>query len=264
MPVLKLYSGFALAPTGVEINVANCVGDSNVIFNTPEASEIYLLSSWALLQAAGFAHIRSPRMHDNVVGLLRNFEATGYDEISPIGTFQKLYPSDTLQISVLSASGAGVYELINALIYYSDLPGASARLETWDSVKTKIKNIVIVPILITPGVTSDYSGVRDIRADFDPFKGETDYALLGYKSQALSGAIRWYGPDTANTGLGGPLDPFLLRFLSSWFVRLSEMTGLPTIPIINSSNKFSTFIDTFGNDTAAPFIVDQIFGELSS
>ena len=262
MKALEIQSGFVLNPAGAEVVVTNCTGDSNIVKRVAEGSKIFLLTFWSWMQAVGYNHIRSPKMHDNNVGLRAQYLVPVLDPCKAPALDQLLYSQDALNISILSAAAAGVYETISSLIFYEDLPGSNANLAHWDEIKDRIKNILMCPITITPGVLSDYSGALPINNAFNPFKADTNYALLGYLCNQPQCSIGWHGPDTANLRVGGPGHPADFNMTAGWFKNLSLMTGLPTIPIINSANNFSTFCDVLGNDASAATIVNQIFAEI--
>jgi hypothetical protein len=259
---MEIISGFVLAPAGAEVVVTNCTGDSNIIKRAPEGSKIAMLTAWSWMQAVGYLHVRSPRMHDNIVGLRAQYLVPVLDPIIPVSQAQNLISQDNLNISILSAAAAGVYESESCLIYYDDLPGTDQNLVTWDDIKARIKNILMCPITITPGVLSNYSGALPINNAFDPFKANTDYALLGYLNNNPQCSICWTGPDTGNLRVAGPGHPGDFNMTANWFLNLSKNTGLATIPVINSGNKFGTFCDVLGNNASVATIINQIYAEL--
>lgn len=260
--ILHLLSGYATAPSTTETALTMGSGDSLTILNAPIDSKIWLITAWGLWQTAGLLRITAPRMHDQVVGMVAKGVAGRSVPLFPISKNQPLFPQEILTVKLTGSGTAGDIEQASLLVFYDKFGSPSARLTRFDEIKDRIKNIVCVQSTLTMGTSGGYSGSKAINADFDPFKGNTDYALLGYQNDNALGAIGFKGPDTGNFRLGGPGDPLVKRYTSDWFVRLSKLTNLPTIPIINSANKAATFIDGTSDENATTAIIQMIFGEL--
>jgi hypothetical protein len=215
-------------------------GDSFQIANFDFSSPAYLDEVWGAASAgAETIRIRSPRMHDDAQGL-RLVNSLANTRLLPEGIDQLLYPGDTLIVE--GADSEKEKALLAAmLVYYSDLPGISARLATRDEILPRIKNVAGVQINEVTTKARDWGAGKAINASFDTLKSGTDYAVLGYMSSIAGTAIRIVGPDTGNLGIGGPLalDP---ARTSSWFVDQSRLTGRPYIPIIASNNKAATLV----------------------
>jgi hypothetical protein len=236
-------------------------GDSFTLANFDFSSPAYLDEVWAAA-AAGVqsVRIRSPRMHDDAQGL-RIVASLANTRLLPQGMDQLLYPGDALIVE--SADSEAEKALLAAmLVYYTDLPGIAARLATDKEVEPRIKNIMGVQVTeVTTGVRNWGAG-KAINASFDTFKSGTDYAVLGYTTSIAATALRIFGPDTGNLGIGGPcaLDP---NRTGSWFIDQSRLTGRPYVPIIAANNKAATLISAAALTEVKPNIT-LILAELGS
>lgn len=262
MPAIELIGGYVTAPDTTETNLTMNSGNSLTVRNFDQGSNAYLMSMWARVQGAGVFKVRSPFLHDNVQGIRFQTNITEPKIYLHPKFLQKLIPQDSLVASLSGSATGGDIELAAMLIYYDRLPGLEGRFTDFNSIKNRIKNIVTATNSITGGTSGNWAGEVVLNASYDLFKGNTDYALLGYQVNVSKGSIRWRGTDIGNLGIGGPADSVNKHLTNRWFVYLSEESGLPCIPIFNSANKSSIYIDAQNDENAATFVVNSIFGEL--
>jgi hypothetical protein len=250
MPALDTVTstGTAIGATLAATTIA--AGDSFQVKNAAPNSDILLLNAWVDNQVAGEVRIRSPKMHDNVDAIRSRVQIGVVKPLLPYGAPQKLYSQDVEIVELAGSAVAGDIESVVQQIYYADLPGQAARLNTWEQIRTKIRNILGVRLAITLGSTVGYNGARAINADVDLLKANQDYALLGMTTNTEAAAICLRGPDTANLRVAVPGEPDLTEETSWFFKNLSLLTGLPTIPILNSANKGGTLIDCVNDENA--------------
>jgi hypothetical protein len=239
-------TGTAITATISAATIAS--GDSFTIKNAPLTSNVLLLQAWIDSQVAGVLRIRSPKLHDNVDAIRTRHQIGVLKPLLPFGAPVKLYPQDTEIVEFSGSAVAGDIESIVQLIYYEDLPGQQARLQTWDQVRSKTKTILGVRLAITLGSTAGYNGARAINADVDLLQANTDYAVLGMTTDTEAAAICLRGPDTGNLRVSVPGEPDLWEDASWWFRLLSMHYNLPLIPIINSANKGATLIDCVNDE----------------
>lgn len=259
---IELITGRVTAPGATLTAWTVNTGNSLTIKNAPLDSEVSILTAWALNQAQGTLRIRSPKLHDNVQGLRFTIPAALAFPLFPRGVTQRVFPMDTLVVEQSGTATAGQIEVGALLLYYSDLPGVDARLARAEDVLNRIKNIFTVENTLALGTTGDYTGEESIISEFDLFKANTDYALLGYRVSIRAGAIRYKGVDTGNLGLGGPAEPTLNDLLQYWFIYLSTSYDIPAIPILNSNNRANFTIDGVQDQAGADVTVTTIFAEL--
>ncbi len=262
MDALELICGYTTAPDTTLTGITLCSGNSLTVRNAADGSETNLLAVWSKQQTAGNVRVRSPQLHDNVQGMRFFSPAADPEPLFPMGIKQKLIAQDTLVVEQSGSSTAADLEEVGMLLHYEDLPGIDARLINNDEVKSKFVNLMCVENTLALGTSGDYTGEEAINAEFDQFKANTDYALLGYTVSVICNAVRWRGSDSGNLGIGGPgnaVDKFLT---SRWFMWLSAKTGIPLIPVFNSSNKFSLLVDGQQDEDGADVLLTSIFAEL--
>ncbi len=260
---LEVIAGQATAPGAVFTGLTMNAGNSLTVRNATPQADVRLLQMWAKNQAVGVFRMRSPKLHDNVQGIRVRNPAAAVIEMLPWLVFQKLYAQDTLVAEITGSAVGGQFEQGAALIYYSDLPGNSARLTTPDDVQKRGVNIFTVESSITPGAGGGYSGAQAINANFDLFKANTDYALLGYRVDVRCTVVRWLGADTSNLGVGGPGEPSIADVTENWFSFLSQNQGVALIPVFNSANKQGITVDIMQDQAAAAVVVSSLMVELA-
>lgn len=259
---LEVISGRVTNPGATITAVTANTGDSFAVRNFDAPGTAQLLDLWAFTATAGIARVRSPRLHDNVQGIRAKSLASTPQPLLPDWAQQSLYAQDTL---ILELSGGGAEtDQMTILNYYSDLPGANARLYDWPTIDARVRNILTNEVSITTGGTAgDYGGAVAVNSSFDLLKANTDYAILGYLTDTSVGTVGVRGPDTSNFRVGGPGSN--ARFETrDWFVRASERNKLPLIPVFNAANKAGTLVDIATPATGATVIVELILAELAS
>jgi hypothetical protein len=261
-PVLDTvgFSGTAIGATLAAGTVFT--GDSFQIKNTRGGSPAYLIQAWSDHQVAGIVRVRSPKFHDNVDGLRWRALIGVLDPQIPLGAPQQLFSQDTLTGELSGSAVAGDIESVLMMIYYPDLDGSNARLQTWDYVRGKMRNLVGQRIAMTIGSTAGYNGARAINADTDLLKANTDYALLGATTDVETAAITIRGADTSNFRVAIPGETSLVHHTNYWFKRLAMATGFPLIPIINSANKGGTQVEVVGDENGGTANVTLWLAEL--
>ena len=215
-------------------------GNSLFVRNFPDSAQAFIWDMWAQQASAGQIRLHSPRMHDDVQGLIFNVLAATTRGFFPTAARQKVYPNDQLRFE---HTNGGVVEVdVGAfLVYYTDLPGVAARLSMWDQIYPNIVNLVTVDTVVAAGAVGDWSAGTVITTTSDLLKADTDYAILGYHSSVASTCVGIQSADTGNLRVGGPgvIEALETR---DWFVRLAHDIGGPAIPVFNSNNKGSVLI----------------------
>lgn len=259
---LEIISGSASAPGATLTALTMASGDSLTIRNFENGSA-HLLTAWPTGKTTlGALQIRSPRMHDNVRGIQVPNPVTP----SRIPIFspylQKLVPQDQLSVLISGSAGAGELMLASLLVFYEDLPGNDAKLITPDELKSKGVDVMTVQNSITAATGPNYTGAQAINTTNDLMKANTDYALIGYEVSVKCAAVGYRGSDTSNLRLGGPGYPGENSDTRNWFIKLSQLTGFPCIPVFNSANKSNTFIDVQQDEAAAATVITSYFVQL--
>lgn len=258
---LQVITGRATNPASFTA-VTVATGDSLQVQNFPDGASASLLNMWGLGATAGIVRVHSPKLHDNVQGIRAKFLAATPQPLLPNGPMQPLFSQDTLTVEIQDAGTET--DMATLLAYYSNLPGADAQLFDWSSIAPRVRNLLTVEQALTTGGTAgDYGGSAAINATFDLLKGNTYYAVLGYLSDTSVCTVGLRGPDTGNVRLGGPGSSTRIE-TRRWFVTLSEHTGLPLIPVINSANKGATLADLVHNATGTSVVLEWHLAELAS
>src|SRR5437667_7975375 len=179
---LEVVSGQATAPSTTLTAWTVASGNSLTIRSASMQSTVKLLAAWANNNAAGILRVRSPRLHDNVQGIRMRVDASDVRPILPRHMFaQKLYPQDTLTVEQSGSAVGGQIESGSLLLYYADLPGINGRFITDGQVAAQGVNIIGQEVQLAPGATGGYSGQVAITANFDNFKANIDYAIVGLR-----------------------------------------------------------------------------------
>jgi hypothetical protein len=265
---LQLLTFAKVAITGGAFEAVSPIsGDSATFFNVPQDSQMYVGEIWGVdnLHACEFS-ITASRWHDQTFGIrgeVTSGAATAPVNrsqcLSPIGVDQPIYPSDVLTVQVNGTASDDV--ILTLLVYYSNLPGISARLATYDWVKSHTKNLVGINCNLTPGDGVPGTAVA-LNASDNRLHANTDYALLGWSSTLAFGSLSVQGVDTGNLRVGGPVlgDP---GHDNNMFVDYARSYNAPLIPIINSNNAGSTNLMGVGTDVGAVGL-DVLLAELTT
>ena len=195
---------------------------------------------------AGTARIRSALMHDDVQAFrVRALAADPTDHL-PHWVPQTMFAQDA---PLIDGDGTNTeVEAYTTTVYYSNLPGANARLHMLGDVQPLIDQLVVQQVTIT-AVVPPAPATALLTSLYNILKANRDYAVLGFQSDVALAGVGIQGADTSNlvAGFGMPADIFKTRDI---FVRKSQEYGLPLIPVINSANAPATNLVVY-NDIAA-------------
>jgi hypothetical protein len=229
-------------------------------------SVAHIEAVWANSTDVGFPRIRSPRLHDDVVGT--EFLSRVGDVVPPLNPCfsEEVYSQDSLTVEDLfvAAPTVGHIEQIGYQIYYDDLPGVAANMQPWSQVESAIQSYYGVYVTPESNATVGEWGVGvAINSSQDNFKANSYYAWLGYEVSVNSEitAVAMQGTDIGNLFVGGPgtTDGLVTR---NWFPYQEEANGKPSIPVINSQNKGATLVQVFANVASTAYEVSLIFAYL--
>jgi hypothetical protein len=262
-PALDTITANATAAAAAGSAMAAVLGDSLVVRAVPSGKRVLLLNAWADVQTAGFFQITSPRLHDNTRGL-RFF--TVISEPKPMLAFptkQELYEGDVLGLTIAENAVAGDIAVASLLVYYEDLQGVAARLIDKATLMKRGVEMVTVQNTIATVAGGGYTGAQALNTASDLLKADNDYALVGYRVQVECGTVCWRGADTGNLRVSGPGDELGADCTTSWFLWLAEYFDLPLIPVFNSSNRASIFVDCAQDENALAVPVTSIFVRLA-
>ncbi len=261
-PAIELLTGFTTGVTASGDSIVMASGNSLTIRHTREDSEIRLLQTWADFKDAVGYRIRSPLLHDNVQGIRLQPVVGEVDPLLPYDKHQPLITQDTLSVEVLGIATANYINTVCLLVFYEDLPGVEGRFISPIEVKSRLKHILTVENTLSLGTSGGYSGEEVLNAEFDLLKGNTDYCLIGYHVSAECACIRYRSVDWGSLGVGGPGNDTDKQITGNWFERISELTEKDFIPVFNSANIDSIYIDGAQEEGGTDVTVTTILGEL--
>lgn len=267
---LEVVAGQVTNPAGATTALTMNAGNSATVRNASLSSSVALMQTWANFHNVGLWRIRSPKLHDNVQGIRYRVPVADPGPLVVPGLYQRLVPQDTLTLELNTAAGAGVIEQAAMLLYYTDLPGNSARLIGPAELIKRTVNMWTTEISVAPGAAGGYSGAVAINSTFDNFKANTDYALVGYEVDVKCTVVGFTGPDFSNLRVGGPglvagaAAQTATRWVTArWFYHLSQQYGIPLIPVFNAANKFGTIVDVMQDNGGAAVVVTAFLHELA-
>lgn len=258
---VELVSVRAIAPSTGAAGVV-FTGNSLTIRQTTKPA--WLVALWQVRQVAGFTRIVSPLLHDNVVGI-QIAGGVGV-QMGLQRPPQRLEGQDTLAATLSGSAAAGDVELSHWMVSYEDLPGIAGRFISPSELLRRSEGSIYSSqnsiAAVDPGTPPAYGGEEAISAEQDQFKANRDYAIVGYSVQSGSGSVRYRSPDWGNLGVGGPAVALRGELYSDWFVRISELSGEPLIPVFNSSNRALTLIDAAVDENGTDIVLTTLMALL--
>lgn len=260
--VLQMISGFVTAPSTTLTAWTMGAGDTTAVRSLAPGTKAHLLNMWADNQSAGSLQIKSPLFHDDVTGIQSAVVAANVLPLIPQWLGQELFSQDTLSVKQSGSATAGDIESGSYLVYYDDVLGGNANLKSPQEVFARRKNLMTVYNTLALGTAGGYSGEETIISEINNWKPNTDYALLGYNVSVECCSIGYRGDATSNFRLGGPGNPTFKDLTANWFVYLSQMTGLPCIPVFNTASNASILIDGVQDENGADTLVTSYFLQL--
>lgn len=259
---MQVLNGQAVNPSSTVTAVTMNTGDSATVRSTSMSADIELLQAWAFTTTNLLMRVRSPRMHDQAQNMRFQPTASQPYPLMPIGATQLLYSQDPLTIEL--TGGTSETDIASLLVFYNDLPGINARLHYWSEIKPLIANLTTVEVDLTSSATSgNYSSTVALNGSFDTLIRNVDYAILGYQCATTGCSLGITGVDTGNLRVGGPLINFA-PITDVWFAALSQATGRPTIPVINSANVAGINLDVVAQATSTSFKVGVHLAQLKT
>jgi len=246
----ETVAGYYSEPSSTYEPVTMATGDSLTVRNFPAQNPAYLMAVLRGDATKGVTRVRSSLLHDNVKGWhLPTAENPSNWGLQTPGV-QTLKPQDNLILEVTGSTGA--YDVAALSIYYTNLPGSQARLHNYGDFKGMIKNLVTVEVATTSTATPTAWTDTVITTTDNLLHANTDYAVLGIFSDVAISLVALKGIDTGNLRMGASGRTSTYD-TTDYFVKLSEKSGLPCIPVFNAANAPSTYVSTIdvGDATSA-------------
>lgn len=260
-PALRMISGRVTNPSTTFTALTANTGDSFTVQNF-QSGRAMLLNAWAKEGTIGTLRVRSPLLHEFTQGIRTRIPLANKSRpLYPLAYQQPLVAQDPLTVEM--TGGAAETDAASFLLYYENLMGGYDSLISAAEADSRLVHEVGLEVAITSGATAgQYGGSVSITNTFAILKANTAYAILGYLTDTELVSIGITGPDLSNLRLGGPgsTDAYLT---ANWFYLLSQASGLPLIPVINSANAPNTTIDVIDTATGSTINVTLLLAQLS-
>lgn len=242
MPALDAIAAFQTTSGSTLAAGVMATGDSAVVRNFPDQDFAAIIGAMYDDVTTPLAwRIRSPLLHDNVRGIQFGPGSAAPAALWPYGVKQPLEAQDQLTFELSTAASTGK-ALGVAQIFYSNLPGASARLYSPGDILGLVRNVKQVTVAVGSGANTAGQWYDLVMTTTESLlRANTDYAVFGATLDVAVAALAVKGLDTGNLRCavpGGTNNPFG----SYYFLNLAKETGLPTIPVINAANAGSTYV----------------------
>jgi hypothetical protein len=251
------------ASTGAQ-SLTAASGQSFNVRATNGQTTAHLEAVWGYFQDPGFLRIRSPRLHDDVIGIELQGVSTNPSPLADEYFEQTLYSQDSLTVEgYFTSAPTSTHYTGGALqVYYDDLPGVAGNFVSWAEVKARVQSYMGVYVSPTSSATVGQWGAGvALNSSQDVFKANGAYALIGYTTPTTFTSFSILGSDLGNLNVGGPgsTDPIVTRRFFPW---MEETSGRPSIPVINSQNKASTLVYVAGPTASTAYPISLLFAYL--
>jgi hypothetical protein len=235
--------GYGEATTGEFVALTPGTNQSFSIRNFVQGAAV-LEDVWAADSAhAATISIKSPKLHDDVYGILGSFnplDAGGNASFNPQSLLtgsptQTVYATDTLSVTAEGTDD----DIVNSLftINYSNISGINARFYNWATIEPLGVNEAGVQVgpESNTGTAGQWGTAVAFNSGLYRLKANTDYAVLGVTVAPSCTAVYINGIDTGNLNVGIP-GYWNTKDGADFFVRKDNQYGTPHIPVINSNN----------------------------
>jgi len=261
MPAIDTVVGHAANPSSTFTAVTFNSGDSGVVRNFAQTDTAMLERITRVGGTSGAARVLSPLLHDNVRGITFTSAESPTHYLMPQQRGEQLRPQDTLTVQV--TGGTAETDLVALSIYYSNLPGATARLYNWADIMPLIAHIKPMEVDCTNSATVGAWTDTLITTTENLLKANTDYAVLGFVTDIAQGMVGIKGQETNNLRVCGP-GATLTDTTSNFFVEWSQREQTPHIPVFNAANAGNTYVSTCDVTASTTPKVQLILAQLSS
>jgi hypothetical protein len=258
----EVIAGSLAATAAVPTQIVMFGNDSRTVRFFPDGKKAFLLD---LFTSGHTVHgpivVKSPKLHDNNLGI--HFTPLNAGEnLVPWDCPQPMYSQDNLDILMADTLGAGDWDNVLLEVYYEELQGNNGNYVNYDAIKGKIKNIVSIEITDTAAAALGYQNSHNLTQITDLLKGNTNYALLGYETTGDQFAATLNGPCTGNMRICMPNNQNALWDSQNYFIRKSQRSNFPCIPVLNSADRYGTFVEFLEDVGTTSDSIFLIFGEL--
>lgn len=260
MVAIDTVVGHAANPSSTFTAVTFNNGDSGSVRSFAPTDTAVLERITRSGTSSGAARVLSPLLHDNVRGITFTSPESPTVYLMPRGRGQRVYPQDTLTVQV--TGGTAETDVVALSIYYSNLPGANARLHNWADISPLIAYIKPMEVDVTNSATIGTWTDTVITTTEELLRANTDYAVLGYVTDTVGAMVGIKGSETGNLRVAGPCTT-ATDDTADYFVTWSDREGTPHIPVFNSANQGAVFVSTCDSVASSTPKVQLVLAQLS-
>ena len=241
-----IYDTISLASNGTADDTAPepFTGDSLTVQNFVPGTLCELLCVTATCDKAVTLQLTAPSFSDTSRGI-RLRAGVDYDGVIshwPIG--QRLRETEKISALIDTIAGGGnVVAGFTLHIYYQNLPGRSGYYMTPETVRQQGVRSITVEGTLSAQTALAWGPASKITAGSDLMRAQRPYALVGGAIQADGLGLGIRAPDWANTRIVIPSRDSFEPDSNDWFRVMSRMIGRAAIPVFNSGNKDSIYIE---------------------
>ena len=257
-----LYDVHNAATTAIGLTTATLTnsGDPAQIRSFSDPAYARLLALFAQASGAQQVRVTSPRMHDNVTGLTFQSGENPAEFLLPPEVAEPMYSVDTLSVSAAAAASSDT--LVAPLVFYSDLAGIAANLQTWAQVKARFIRLKVMQVAVTASATPGTWVDTVITTTENQLKADYEYALLGFETNLALTVMALKGPATGNLRIAAPGNTETLD-ITGYFVYMSDRHSLPLIPVFKANDRGATFISVASNAAGVATNVYAVLAQLA-
>lgn len=245
MKAIETIIGSATAPGTTDTALTMLAGFSNRV---RDSKSVRLISVASFRQAAGFASVRSPLMHDSTIGI--RVAANVGVQYANMAVPQDLVPQDDLVLSATGSGTAGDVELNAYTIEYEGLAGIDGSFGTHKEVQNRIEQIYSFPLALV-GVVGGGLGVQAaINSTVDQLYANREYAILGVGvNNSVAGifGVTIQSPDWGQLQVMAMGQQGIVP-KHTYFFDMARDLEIASIPIFNASQKQSVLVRSVTNE----------------
>jgi len=238
------------APGATGTAAAAVAGDSLTIKNSKNPRIMNLVHDGQVTN--GWVQVVYPTAHDTTRGIGRLSTVVG--EVTPrmpMGLPLDITPQETMSITVTGSATAGDVESGIIFMSYDELPGLAQRMISWQQLQSRMEKQTTLQFTIDITAGGAWNGSELISADSDLLQANRDYAVIGIEFSVECAGVSIKGPDTGNLRMAVPGSIEFADMSNQWFALMARAYGESCIPIVNSANKSSTFLEGLQDENIA-------------
>jgi len=267
---LESVLGYGTATTGSFVALTAGTNQSFSIRNFTQGGAV-IEDAWGADDTSPYTFsIKSPKMHDDVYGILmagNPLDGGGNVTFNPQSLLtgsptQVVYATDTLSVTVSATTADNTSLLFN--VRYDNISGINARLYDWNTIRPLVVNEVGVQV--SPESHTSTAGQWGTAVAFNSglyrLKANTDYAIFGLTVDVPCTAVYVNGIDTGNLNVAVP-GYWNTKDGSDFFIRKSIQYQTAHIPVINSNNAPNISVACSSVTTSATSVTTFRMAQLS-